>query len=136
VVALGQVCLLCFDMSQPSTLDHTVWWKRKVSDHNPKCLFILVGTKEDLVNEDAFDMSTISRWAEENGIPYFPLSALKGGPHVKFLLHTVAEKCVRLNRERQLENSSFDTVKNLILLLAHLRANVAEELATTSMTSS
>mmetsp|Transcript_68609 Transcript_68609/g.135724 ORF Transcript_68609/g.135724 Transcript_68609/m.135724 type:complete len:209 (+) Transcript_68609:62-688(+) len=103
---VGQVCLLCFDMSQLATFDSTVWWKRKVSDHNSKCTFILVGTKEDLVTENTIDMGPISRWAEENGIPYYTTSALKGGQHVKFLFDMVAEKCVRLNREKQIENGN------------------------------
>eukprot|EP00435_Cladocopium_sp_Y103_P060368 s356_g22.t1 len=49
---VGEVCLLCFDMSDVSTFDRTQFWKKKVSDHNPKCLFILVGTKEDLLSEE------------------------------------------------------------------------------------
>merc|ERR1719367_1340852 len=98
-------------MSKLETFDSTVWWKWKVSDHNPKCSFILVGTKEDLAKseDDMSGISRISRWAEENGIPYFPTSALRGGQHVKFLFHTVAEKCVRLSREQQLGNDN--TVK-------------------------
>lgn len=99
---VGEVCLLCFDMSNLATFDNTKWWMRKVIDHNPKCCFILVGTKEDLVTPQALDIEPISRWSEENGIPFFPTSALKGGDHIRFLFHTVAEKCVRLNREKQL----------------------------------
>mmetsp|Transcript_43027 Transcript_43027/g.136746 ORF Transcript_43027/g.136746 Transcript_43027/m.136746 type:complete len:210 (-) Transcript_43027:193-822(-) len=105
---VGEVCLLCFDMSELKSFDSTIFWKRKVSDHNARCTFVLVGTKQDLVDE-SLDMQPISNWAEENGIPFFPTSALKGGELIKFLFHTVAEKCVRLNRERQLEEN--DTVK-------------------------
>merc|ERR1712061_744630 len=108
---VGDVCLLCFDMSNLATFDNTKWWMKKVSDHNANCSFILVGTKEDLVNEQALDIEPISRWAEQSGIPFFRTSALKGGDHVKFLFHTVAEKCIRLNRERKLMDSSGGTVK-------------------------
>mmetsp|Transcript_67865 Transcript_67865/g.196382 ORF Transcript_67865/g.196382 Transcript_67865/m.196382 type:complete len:216 (-) Transcript_67865:134-781(-) len=104
---IGEVCLLCFDMSNLSSFDTTRWWMRKVTEHNTKCSFILVGTKEDLVSEqDAEGLEPISQWAEENGIPFFRTSALRGGDHVKFLFHTVAEKCVRLNREKQLMDSA------------------------------
>jgi len=101
---IGEVCLLCFDLSNLHSFDNTVWWMRKVVEHNQKCVFILVGTKEDLVQSDeALDISAITRWAEENGIPYFPTSAksVSGGELIKFLFHTVAEKCIRLSWERQ-----------------------------------
>lgn len=107
---VGDVCLLCFDMSNLATFDNTKWWMKKVSDHNASCSFILVGTKEDLVNEQALDIEPISQWAEQNGIPFFPTSALKGGDHIKFLFHTVAEKCIRLNRDKQLYGNN-DTTK-------------------------
>mmetsp|Transcript_54116 Transcript_54116/g.87456 ORF Transcript_54116/g.87456 Transcript_54116/m.87456 type:complete len:212 (+) Transcript_54116:160-795(+) len=109
---VGEVCLLCFDMSNLATFDSTKWWMRKVMDHNPKCSFILVGTKEDLVPESqAADIEPISRWSEETGIPFFPTTALKGGEHIKFLFHTVAEKCIRLSREKQLSDSADASVK-------------------------
>ncbi|CAE7279244.1 rab24 [Symbiodinium sp. CCMP2592] len=94
---VAEVCLLCFDMSDVSTFDRTQFWMKRVTDHNPKCLFILVGTKEDLLTqEQSGSMEPISHWAEEAGIPFFPTSALKGGEHIRFLFHTVAEKCIRL----------------------------------------
>mmetsp|Transcript_8189 Transcript_8189/g.18317 ORF Transcript_8189/g.18317 Transcript_8189/m.18317 type:complete len:214 (+) Transcript_8189:104-745(+) len=100
---VGQVCLLCFDMANISTFDNVHWWMRKVADHNEKCSFILVGTKQDLVEGDeAVDMKPISAWADEHSIPFFPTSAKKGGDLIKFLFHTVAEKCIRINRENQL----------------------------------
>ncbi|CAJ1459607.1 unnamed protein product [Effrenium voratum] len=102
---VGEVCLLCFDMSDVSTFDRTQFWMKKVADHNPKCLFILVGTKEDLLEEQS-SLEPISRWAEQAGIPFFPTSALKGGEHIRFLFHTVAEKCIRLKREKQLSDSA------------------------------
>lgn len=98
---VGDVCLLCFDMANLCTFDNTQWWMRKVSDYNPKCSFILVGTKEDLEGEGK-DMTGITKWYEEHKIPYFPTSALKGGAHINFLFHTVAEKCIRIDREKQL----------------------------------
>ncbi|OLQ03563.1 hypothetical protein AK812_SmicGene13490 [Symbiodinium microadriaticum] len=77
-----EVCLLCFDMSDVSTFDRTQFWMKR--DHNPKCLFILVGTKEDLLTqEQSGSMEPISHWAEEAGIPFFPTSALKGGEHIR-----------------------------------------------------
>mmetsp|Transcript_37593 Transcript_37593/g.116832 ORF Transcript_37593/g.116832 Transcript_37593/m.116832 type:complete len:207 (-) Transcript_37593:314-934(-) len=107
---VGDVCLLCFDMSELKSFDSTVWWKKKVSDHNDKCSFILVGTKEDLLSEQTLDLEPISRWAEENGIAFFRTSSLKGGANVRFLFHTVAEKCIRLNQDKQLKDKD-STVK-------------------------
>lgn len=102
---IGEVCLLCFDMSNIASFDNTKWWMNKVKDHNTKCGFILVGTKEDLVttDEEKKGIEPIARWAESNGIPFFPTSAKKGGDLIKFLFHTVAEKCMRIHRERQFE---------------------------------
>merc|ERR1719460_538442 len=103
---IGEVCLICFDMSNIATFDYTKWWMKKVQDHNASCSFILVGTKEDLVEKiESFDVSGISNWAKENNIPFFRTSALKGGDHVQFLFHSVAEKCIRMNLERQLNES-------------------------------
>lgn len=104
---IGEVCLICFDMSNLASFDYTKWWMKKVQDHNEHCTFILVGTKEDLVEKlDDFDCSGISRWAQENNIPFFRTSALKGGDHVQFLFHSVAEKCIRMNLERQLNKQA------------------------------
>ncbi|CAL1173228.1 unnamed protein product [Cladocopium goreaui] len=64
---VGEVCLLCFDMSDVSTFDRTQFWKKKVSDHNPKCLFILVGTKEDLLSEETC-APFLERWLRSFGL--------------------------------------------------------------------
>mmetsp|Transcript_37949 Transcript_37949/g.60112 ORF Transcript_37949/g.60112 Transcript_37949/m.60112 type:complete len:208 (-) Transcript_37949:71-694(-) len=110
---IGEVCLLCFDMSNLASFDNTKWWMKKVMDYNATCTFILVGTKEDLVaGRSDLDISEISDWAKDKNIPFFQTSALKGGDHVNFLFHSVAEKCIRVNLERQLENRS-DDKKNL-----------------------
>eukprot|EP00928_Gymnodinium_smaydae_P022768 TRINITY_DN19013_c0_g1_i1.p2 TRINITY_DN19013_c0_g1~~TRINITY_DN19013_c0_g1_i1.p2 ORF type:complete len:207 (+),score=56.97 TRINITY_DN19013_c0_g1_i1:82-702(+) len=97
---IGEVCLLCFDLSDISTFDHTKFWMNKVSDNNPKCTFILVGTKEDLVSKDDPAIQPIEAWAEEAGIPFFTTSAKLGSRNIKFLFHSVAEKCLRINREK------------------------------------
>mmetsp|Transcript_45964 Transcript_45964/g.127591 ORF Transcript_45964/g.127591 Transcript_45964/m.127591 type:complete len:211 (-) Transcript_45964:126-758(-) len=101
---VGEVCLLCFDLSNLATFDSTKFWMKKVNDHNEKCSFILVGTKEDLLKQGADDPSLqgIAKWAEENGIPFFCTSAKRGGQAIKFLFHTVSEKCMRINHEKQL----------------------------------
>eukprot|EP00929_Paragymnodinium_shiwhaense_P098931 TRINITY_DN6044_c0_g2_i1.p1 TRINITY_DN6044_c0_g2~~TRINITY_DN6044_c0_g2_i1.p1 ORF type:complete len:214 (-),score=46.35 TRINITY_DN6044_c0_g2_i1:373-1014(-) len=99
----GDVCLLCFDMSDLATFDSTQFWLNKVRDNNPKCKFILVGTKEDLLPADKVQekMADISAWAEENGMSFFTTSAKTGGLQIKFLFHTVAEKCMMVHREKQ-----------------------------------
>ena len=38
------------------------------------------------------------------GMPFFTTSALRGGSQIQFLFHTVAEKCIRQWRERQLQD--------------------------------
>mmetsp|Transcript_124060 Transcript_124060/g.356200 ORF Transcript_124060/g.356200 Transcript_124060/m.356200 type:complete len:218 (-) Transcript_124060:11-664(-) len=104
---VGEVCLLCFDLSNLSSFDTTRWWMNKVVEHNTKCSFILVGTKEDLISEADFaGLEPISQWAEEQGLPFFRTSAKRGGDNVKFLFHTVAEKCIRVNREKQLQEGA------------------------------
>lgn len=42
------------------------------------------------------------QWAAAEGMPFFTTSALRGGQQINFLFHTVAEKCIRQSRERQL----------------------------------
>lgn len=97
----GDVCLLVFDLGSLVSFDHIKWWQKKVADYNTRCSFLLVGCKEDLV-ADASDLSVMNRWADSNGIPFFTTSAKKGGPSIQFLFHTVAEKCIRQNRDKQL----------------------------------
>merc|ERR1712151_439024 len=82
---------------------------RKVQEHNEKCLFVLVGCKEDLVANEAA-LAPITQWSDEQGIPFFQTSALKGGHTINFLFHGVAEKCIRRNLDRQLKGSD-DNVK-------------------------
>jgi small GTP-binding protein len=106
---VGEVCLLCFDMSEMHSFDRLNFWKRKVSDTNERCSFILVGTKEDLKKPD-MEIDGVERWAQENGMPFFQTSAKQGGQNIKFLFHTVAEKCLRLNRERQMEGDRNDRI--------------------------
>jgi len=48
-------------------------------------------------------LQQIRQWAEEKSIPFFTTSAKVGGSNIKFLFHTVAEKCIRINREKALE---------------------------------
>jgi len=100
----ADVCLLCFDLSSPSSFDNARWWMKKVLEYNDRCSFILVGTKEDLLERlgEPADISYILRWSEDEGIPFFPTSAKNGGAPIGFLFHTVAEKCVRQHREKQL----------------------------------
>ncbi|CAK0799983.1 unnamed protein product, partial [Prorocentrum cordatum] len=102
---VGEVCLLCWDMSNMSTFDNAEWWMKRVQEHNDNCSFILVGTKEDL-KEEGLDLKQVNAWCEERGIPFFPTSALKGGANIKFLFHTVAEKCARRSREKQLSENA------------------------------
>merc|ERR1712107_226885 len=62
---IADVCLLCFDLSNLATFDRTEWWMRKVEEFNPKCKFVRVGTKEDLIaGHEYIDMSSISNWAK------------------------------------------------------------------------
>lgn len=107
----GAVCLLCFDMSNLATFDTTEWWMRKVKEHNDDCVFILVGCKEDAVADSSSELDAIMQWSMENGIAFFPTSALKGGHTINCLFHTVAEKCIRRNREKQLDVANNKVIK-------------------------
>mmetsp|Transcript_22032 Transcript_22032/g.38808 ORF Transcript_22032/g.38808 Transcript_22032/m.38808 type:complete len:215 (+) Transcript_22032:22-666(+) len=103
----GDVCLLCFDLSADidASLNSMDSWRRKILDSASKVTFIMVGTKEDLLLEPRkADVQTVLDWAEEKGMPYFPTSALQGGDHINFLFNAVAEKCIRLHREKELES--------------------------------
>jgi len=111
----ADVCLLCFDMSNLASFDNAKWWMKKVMEYNDRCSFILVGTKEDLVykvkadgvEDDAPppDLSFITNWSDQEGIPFFSTSAKTTHSNgISFLFHTVAEKCIRQQREKQLRD--------------------------------
>jgi len=107
----ADVCLLCFDMSNLASFDNARWWMKKVMEYNDRCSFILVGTKEDLVQPDPDsdepppDLSFINNWIEQEGIPFFSTSAKTAHSNgIAFLFHTVAEKCIRQQREKQLRD--------------------------------
>ncbi|CAK0832143.1 unnamed protein product, partial [Prorocentrum cordatum] len=53
---VGEVCLLCFDMSDMASFDNVNWWQRK-----------------DSVEEGA-SLEPVTAWADENGIPFFQTS--------------------------------------------------------------
>lgn len=101
---LGDVCLLCFDMANLASFDHIKWWQKRVAELNPKCSFVLVGTKMDLIGPD-MDIGFIEKFAEDSGMPFFATSAKD--PHqrtqIGLLFHSVAEKCLRQAMNRQLE---------------------------------
>merc|ERR1712183_509877 len=80
----------------------TKWWMSKVIESNPECVFILVGTKEDLVTEATPDLQPIRQWAEREGIPFFPTTAKEGGGKIDFLFHAAADKCVKIDLKRRL----------------------------------
>mmetsp|Transcript_58672 Transcript_58672/g.102709 ORF Transcript_58672/g.102709 Transcript_58672/m.102709 type:complete len:202 (-) Transcript_58672:80-685(-) len=103
---LGEVCLLCFDLSELSSFDNTVWWHKKVQEAKNDIGFVLVGCKEDKIADSQVNISKIVEWAEEKGMPYFPTSSLKGGGPVKFLFHTVGEKIMRMNLEKRLNEKN------------------------------
>lgn len=118
---MGEVCLLCFDMNNPSSFDSTKFWMAKVRDQNPKCTFILVGTKEDLLPPEVQQgeaFADIAGWADESGISFFPTSAKNGGAHIKALFHAVAEKCIRINRDKQQVGSDDSRGMSLLLRFA------------------
>lgn len=107
----ADVCLLCFDMSNLASFDNAKWWMKKVMEYNDRCSFILVGTKEDLLNPGqgddapAPDLSFITNWVDQEGIPFFSTSAKTAHSNgIAFLFHTVAEKCIRQQREKQLRD--------------------------------
>ncbi|CAD7928875.1 unnamed protein product [Amoebophrya sp. A120] len=101
----GDVCLLVFDLANPASFDHIKWWQKKVWEYNPRCSFVLVGCKEDLIQEEGGNerFAVMSRWAESAGMPFFTTSAKKGGSAIQFLFYSVAEKCIRQAREKQLQ---------------------------------
>ena len=110
---LGDVCILCFDMSNLASFDHAKWWQKRVLEVNSSCSFVLVGTKEDLVMSrraevgmPEFDPEFIQAYARDTGMPFFATSAKdidsKGGQQINLLFHTVAEKCLRSHISRQL----------------------------------
>eukprot|EP00392_Amoebophrya_sp_AT5.2_P000076 g76.t1 len=105
----GDVCLLVFDLADLKSFDHVKWWQKKVCEYNPRCSFVLVGCKEDLItganaanSTDTERLQVMSRWAESAGMPFFTTSAKKGGQAIQFLFYSVAEKCIRQAREKQL----------------------------------
>jgi hypothetical protein len=90
-----------------ASFDHVRWWKGKVEEYNASCLFVLVGTKQDLLKGEPGETDYARRFAASVGMPFFSTSSLTGGEQIDFLFYTVAEKIVRLrlqdkvNRQNQ-----------------------------------
>ncbi|CAK0799982.1 unnamed protein product, partial [Prorocentrum cordatum] len=106
---VGEVCLLCWDMSNMSTFDNAEWWMKRVQEHNDNCSFILVGTKEDTGPEGGGARpqagQRLVRGARHTVLPH-ERAERRGGANIKFLFHTVAEKCARRSREKQLSENA------------------------------
>jgi small GTP-binding protein len=102
----ADVCLLCFDLGNLASFDHVRWWKGKVEEHNAGCLFVLVGTKQDLLKGGPGDTDYARRFAASVGIPFFTTSSLTGGEQIDFLFYTVAEKILRLRLQDQVNRQT------------------------------
>jgi Ras-related protein Rab-1A len=102
----ADVCLLCFDLGNLASFDHVRWWKGKVEESNDSCLFVLVGTKQDLLKSVAGETDYARRYAASVGIPFFTTSSLVGGEQIDFLFYTVAEKIVRLRLQDKVKRQT------------------------------
>mmetsp|Transcript_16978 Transcript_16978/g.40888 ORF Transcript_16978/g.40888 Transcript_16978/m.40888 type:complete len:206 (-) Transcript_16978:110-727(-) len=107
----GDVCLLCFDVSSAAGFDQARWWRQRVAEHNDRCSFIMVATKEDLIEANGIDVSHIREFASKEGMPLFLTSALTGGDNIDILFRFVAEKCKSSYLQRQLDGSRSQSVK-------------------------
>eukprot|EP00746_Dinoflagellata_sp_MGD_P084673 gnl/MRDRNA2_/MRDRNA2_33588_c0_seq1.p1 gnl/MRDRNA2_/MRDRNA2_33588_c0~~gnl/MRDRNA2_/MRDRNA2_33588_c0_seq1.p1 ORF type:complete len:545 (+),score=110.04 gnl/MRDRNA2_/MRDRNA2_33588_c0_seq1:46-1680(+) len=103
---LGDVCLLCADVGDgaAATSDAITFWTDQVRSQNSKCPMVIVGTKLDLIQSSGECSSSdfLTELACEQKLPCFATSA-KSGSQVKALFHWVAERCIRLRIERDLE---------------------------------
>jgi small GTP-binding protein len=100
------VCLLCFDLANLASFDHIRWWREKVIAMNPNCLFILVGTKMDLLKGIPGETEFARRFAAESKMPFFSTSSLEGGDQIEFLFYCVAEKILHLRLQSELDNKT------------------------------
>jgi small GTP-binding protein len=102
----ADVCLLCFDLGNLASFDHVRWWKGKVEEYNSGCLFVLVGTKQDLLKGENGETDYARRFAASVGMPFFTTSSLTGGEQIEFLFYTVAEKIVRLRLQDKVKRQA------------------------------
>ena len=102
----ADVCLLCFDLANLASFDHVRWWKGKVEEFNSGCLFVLVGTKQDLLKGQVGETDYARRFAASVGVPFFTTSSLTGGEQIDFLFFTVAEKILRLRLQDKVKRQA------------------------------
>lgn len=105
---LGEVCLLCGDLSRPGDkVGRSLrFWEEKVLEQNPEAVFVLVGTKVDQCPGGCSEAQEVmSGMARERRWPIF-LTSAKEGAAVSALFYLVAEKVLRLKVERRLATAS------------------------------
>ena len=95
--ALGAI--LVFDLGSQESFDELDMWKSDFLGGDPQsnAVLILAGNKCDLENQ-VISEETARAWAEDNGVLYFPVSALTGegvSELIDALVKTIPRKCVR-----------------------------------------
>jgi len=98
---LGEVCLLCVDLSTKNCLaEYRVdWWRTQVKSQNSSCSCVLVGTKGDMAIED--EIRHCVCYSSAAKIPFFRTSAKTG--LLGSLFYHVAECCMRRRAERKIK---------------------------------
>jgi len=115
----ADIVLLCVDLSdlnfnaaEVEKEMQKVEEERKVAGHTDKCRFFLIGTKGDLIEDcEDVDISSISKWADENSIEFFKTSTKKGGDHIQILFNKIADICVRMELEKKIQLQRRDCIR-------------------------
>ena len=86
----ADMCMLCFDLSRPETLEKCIFWKEECVRAEDS-MFILVGCKSDL--ERKVDDKDIKSVCNKLGVQYFETSA-KENKNIESTFEEVARRCL------------------------------------------
>jgi small GTP-binding protein len=106
----AQACLIVFDLTNRSSFDSISKWNEELKKLAGDIPTILVGNKNDLVDERAVSEQEITEFVNQNGFTFFETSALTGA-NVEDIFNLLAYKLVD-SEARKVESAQLDSVKD------------------------
>ncbi|OHS93060.1 Ras-related protein Rab-27B [Tritrichomonas foetus] len=105
--------ILVFDYTAKQSFEDIEMWKSDFisGDALPSAVMILVGNKYDKKDDFEVNEGEVRSWAEENGILYFPVSALTGDG-IEDLLDALTKSIPRKTVKADTALSIVETEKN------------------------
>ena len=111
----SQACLIVFDLTNKESFENVLKWEEEKHKLAGDIITILVGNKNDLVNERVVSREEVTAFANEHGYTYFETSALTGA-NVRDVFNLLAYKLVD-SEARKIEAMEIESMKDELLSL-------------------